>query len=276
MTRLALVLVLAQTPLAPSPLAPPRPALPPAAAEVPVRTRGPLRAPLPGAVRPLPDSALAAVRADPAYRYDAPEAEQPSLLDRFWRWVARTFLAPLARGSSTRAGQGVWLTVAVLVLAAVAVRLFQTGLGGVFGRRGPAATDGADPLLGVDDIAAVDLAGLLAGALARDDWRAAVRLRFLVALQRLDARGTVAWSRDKTNQAFVREATARGGADVGRALGDVTRAFESVWYGGLAVDAARWRRVEARFERLDGLLAGPAPRPAPRPATRPATAPGPA
>lgn len=269
MTRLALALILAQAPLAPPALRPdaPRPALPPASTEAPVRTRQParqsLRAPRAGAVRPLPDSALAAVRADPAYRYDAPEAEQPSLLDRFWAWVTRTFLAPLARGSATRAGQGVWLTVAVLVLAAVAVRLFQTGLGGVFGRRGPAPIDGADPLLGVDDIAEVNLAGLLAQALARDDWRAAVRLRFLVALQRLDARGTVAWSRDKTNQAFVREATARGGADVGRALGDVTRAFESVWYGGLAVDAARWRRVEARFERLDGLLARPATAPVP-------------
>ena len=261
MTHLALVLVLAQAPLAPPALRPdtPRPTLPPATAETPVRTTQRARAPRAGAVRPLPDSALAAVRADPAYRYDTPEAEQPSLLDRFWRWVARTLLAPLARGSSTRAGQGAWLVAAVLVLAAVAVRLFQTGLGGVFGRRGPALADGADPLLGVDDIAAVDLPGLLAAALGRDDWRAAVRLRFLVALQRLDARGTVAWSRDKTNQAFVREATVRGGADVGHALGDVTRAFESVWYGGLAVDAARWRCVEARFERLDALLARPAP-----------------
>ena len=206
-------------------------------------------------MRPLPDSALAAIRADPAYRYDAPEAEKPSLWALFQRWIFENIILPLLKGSSTRAGQGVWGILAVLVLLAVAAALYYAGLGGVFGRRDARAGDGADPLLGIDDIATVDLEALLAGATARQDWRAAVRLRYLVTLQRLNARGLVAWSRDKTNRAFVREAATRGGIDVGCALGDVTRAFEVVWYGGLGVDAARWARIAERFERLEAAVA---------------------
>ncbi len=270
--RLALLLLLAQ-PLAAQPTIPlpdAAPALPPEATLAPRLQPTPpaARAPRPAAERPVPD-ALAEMRQDPRYRYDRPVAERPSLWARFWTWVVEKVLMPLFQASGTRGGQGFWLVVAVLVLAAVAFRLTQTGLGGIFGRRSRTTGDGVDPLLGVDDIATVDLPALLDAALARREWRAAVRLRYLVALQRLDARGLVQWTRDKTNRTFVREAQSRGGADIGRAFSDVTRAFETVWYGGATVDAARWARIDARFERFDAALAE-APRPARGPAEVPA------
>ena len=208
------------------------------------------------------------MRRDPRYRYDRPVAEGPTLGERVMTWLWEYVLAPFFRFSGSRGGQGFWLVAAALVLLAVALRVTQTGIGGLFGRRQRTITDGADPLLGVADIADVDLPTLLDAAVARGAWREAVRLRYLVALQRLDAAGIVAWSPDTTNRAFVRQASARGGAAVGRAFSDVTRAFDTVWYGGLSVDAARWARVAARYDRLDAALAA-APR-APRPA-----APGP-
>ncbi len=254
---LALLLALAQVgPVLPTP----SPARPPEAAQTdaPVR-REPGRAPQPAARRPAPD-ALGAMRRDPDYRYDRPVAEGPTLGERVTRWFFENVLAPFFRFSGSRGGQGFWFVVAALVLLAVALRVTQTGIGGLFGRRQKTIADGADPLLGVTDIAAVDLPALLDAAVARGAWREAVRLRYLVALQRLDAAGVVAWSADTTNRAFVRQATARGGADVGRAFADVTRAFDTVWYGGLSVDAARWARVDARYDRLDAALAD-APRP---------------
>lgn len=246
MIRLALLLLLAQ-PAAPS--APPDETR----AETRTEARTP-SAPRSVAVRTVPDSAVVAIQTDPRYQYDAPEAEQPSLRERIWNWILKHLLAPVARGSATPVGRAVWIALALLVLGAVAVRLFTTGAGGLFGRRGPRARDAADPLLGAEAIEDVDLQSLLADAVARSDWRAAVRLRYLVALQRLDARGVVQWSPDKTNRTFVREASARGGADVGRAFGDVTRAFETVWYGGADVSAPRYARIEARFERLGAAL----------------------
>jgi hypothetical protein len=252
----ALVLWLAQVgPVVPLP--DPTPARPPEAVVREARpnaTSSGASAPRPAARRPAP-AALDEMRRDPDYRYDRPVAEQPSALERLLAWIGENLLEPLLRFSGTRGGTGFWLVVAALVLLAVALRVTQTGLGGVFGRRGPALTDGADPLLGIDDIATVDLPALLATAVARREWRAAVRLRYLVALQRLDALGLAEWAPDKTNRTFVREATTRGGADVGRAFGDVTQAFETVWYGGVDVDAARWARVGARFDRLDEALA---------------------
>ncbi len=256
--RLALLLLLA-APAAAQPRVPlpeAAPALPPEATLAP-RARpeaAAARAPRPAMERPVPD-ALAGMRQDARYRYDRPVAERPSLWERFWTWVFETLIAPLLQASGTRSGQGFWVVVAVLVLAAVAFRLTQTGIGGIFGRRSATDGDGVDPLLGVEDIATVNLPALLTAALAKREWRAAVRLRYLESLQRLDRRGLIAWSRDKTNRTFVREAQSAGGLDVGRDFSDVTRAFETVWYGGLPVDERLWARIDARFERLDAALA---------------------
>ena len=219
--------------------------------------------------RAVPDSLLAALAADPDFQYDRPLAEQPSLWDRFWRWVVETFLTPALRGAVSRPMQIVLMTLAGLVAVWVVMRLVRGEGSRMFGRRDLAA-GASDPLLDVDDLQAVDLAGRLRRALLEGDHRAAVRLRYLLALQRLEEAGLIQWSKEKTNRAYVAEAR-RADADVGRAFAEATRVFDWVWYGGLSVDADRYGRFEARFDRLDAALGHPA-RPAPggRGAGRPA------
>ena len=211
--------------------------------------------PLPPArPRPVPD-ALADLRDDPDFQYDRPEAETPSLWDRFWAWVARTFLRPIGQGIESKPTQWALMALAVCALLYVLLRVMRGEGSGLFGRTDLAGGSASDPLLDVDDIEAVDLDARLAEALRTADHRAAVRLRYLLALQRLAERGLVEWARDKTNRTYVLEARQAGGAEIGRAFADVTRVFDHVWYGGLAVDAARYGRFAARFDRLDGLLA---------------------
>ena len=206
--------------------------------------------------RPAPDSLLAALAADPAFQYDRPLAERPSLWDRFWRWVVETFLTPALEGAVSRPVQVVLMTLAALAAVWVVLRLVRGEGSRVFGRRDLAA-DASDPLLDVDDLQAVDLAGRLRRALSDGDHRAAVRLRYLLALQRLEEDEVIQWSREKTNRTYVAEAR-RTDADVGRAFAEATRVFDWVWYGGLSVDADRYGRFEARFDRLDAALGRPA------------------
>ena len=202
--------------------------------------------------RPVPDSLLRALAADPAFQYDRPLAEQPSLWERFKRWVVETFLTPALEGAVSRPVQVLLMALAAGAAVWVVLRLVRGEGSRVFGRR-DLAGGASDPLLDVDDLQTVDLAGRLRAALAQSDHRAAVRLRYLLALQRLDDEGLVAWSREKTNRAYVAEAR-RADAGAGRAFAEATRVFDWVWYGGLAVDAARYARFEATFDRLDAAL----------------------
>ena len=242
--------------------APPPPAPPPPASE-PLRKASPgvdldlsetdPEPPLPAVplaadtLRPSPAPAvLDAYRADPDFQYDRPQAEGPSLWERFWRWGYRTVLAPIFENTSARAREWVLIALAVGILGWVLSRLLQAEGSGVFGRS--ATTGGVGgPLLDAEDIAEVDLHTRLAEALDRGDHREAVRVRYLLLLQALDAAGAIAWRRDKTNRQYVTEVAAAD-ADHAPLFTRATRVFDAVWYGERPVSPALYAELAPLFD----------------------------
>jgi hypothetical protein len=177
----------------------------------------------------------------------------------FWRWFTRTFLEPLDEHTSPLFWRIFWPAAAVLVLAWALVRVLRAGGSGLFARRDGTAAEG-ELLLDAEDIAAVDLDGLLRAALAERRHRDAVRLLYLRALQALAAGGLVDWQKNKTNRDYLREVHRASGA-LARPFDEVTRLFEWVWYGEAPVDDARFAAVHARFERFgEALRAATTPR----------------
>ena len=254
--RLALALLLAA--LATAASAQPAPPEPEAVVDEPDRSE--LReAPLATDTlrpRPAPDDVLAAYRADPDFQYGRPEAQGPSLWDRFWAWVWRTFLAPIWENTAAQIRDWMVVGLALALLAYVVARLLRVEGGGVFARSGGARA-AVGPLLDVEDIEAVDLRALLGGALEREAWREAIRFRYLVLLQEMAAAGAVAWRRDKTNRTYAAEARAFSAA-LARPFGRATRAFDYVWYGERPVDRARYRALAPTFDEAEAAL-GAAP-----------------
>lgn len=200
--------------------------------------------------RAAPADVLAAYRADPDFQYDQPSAAAPSLWAVFLSWFARTVIEPLF-GQTTPSfwRWSIALTAVVLIGWAVSL-LLRSERTGVFSRRDVAP--GA-PLLDVDDIESVDLDVLWREALARGAHREAVRLRFLLVLQRAADAGALQWRRDKTNRDYALEVRAHDPALAGP-FGEAARVFDYVWYGERPVDARRYRALEPLFDRVDGRL----------------------
>lgn len=200
-----------------------------------------------------PDSVLGAYRADPAFQYDSPEAAGPSLWERFWAWVARTFILPVFDNTTASFRQWVLVLLGVVALAWVVTRLLRAEGSGLFGRADRARAE-AGPLLDVEDIARADVRSLLDGALVEGDFREAVRYRYLLVLQALDAAGALAWRRDKTNREYLAEVRDHDAARA-RPFAQATRVFEYVWYGERAVDAARFEALTPLFDGVEAGLA---------------------
>ncbi|MEO0558998.1 MAG: DUF4129 domain-containing protein [Bacteroidota bacterium] len=266
MIRLWLLLALAAQVPPPAPPPPPGPILGTLVQDTldvpPVAYQEPPQATL----REAPQPDLDELRANPDFQYDDPEAETPSLWDRFWMWVARTFLRPIGDGVTSQPTRYGLMALAAIVLLWILVRFLRGEGSGLFGRKDIDAPEVGELLLDVDDIEAVDLGSRLADAIRDGDHRAAVRLRYLLALQRLAQSGHIEWARDKTNRTYVLETRQSAGREIGRAFADVTRVFDYVWYGGLRVDADRYARFADRFDQLDAQLASsssPARRPVP-------------
>ncbi|MGB3543099.1 DUF4129 domain-containing protein [Rubrivirga sp.] len=185
-------------------------------------------------------------RADPDFKYADPEVEGPSLWDRFWSWLERTFWDPIYDSTTAEGRDIILVLVAVVALGWVVARLLRTeGSFGVLARRDRDAPGVG--LLDVDDIAQVDLEARLRDALAASDYRQAVRVRYLAVLQDLDAAGALEWRRDKTNRQYVLEVGHRS-PDLADSFRKTTRVFDAVWYGERPVSASRYDRLVPLFE----------------------------
>ena len=230
---------------APPPAAPPPPPAPPP--EVANPFDAPERAPrLADTLRPrTAPPAVERYRADPDFQYDRPQARGPSLWDRLWSWLQRTLFGPVERYTTVSFWEAVLVVGAVLALGWMVARLVGADGGGVFATR---TRTGAGPLLDVEDIAEVDLGARLAEALGRGDLREAVRVRYLLVLQALDASGALAWRRDKTNRQYVGEVAAAR-ADLAAPFRAATRAFDAVWYGERPVSAALYAQLAPFFDQ---------------------------
>ncbi|WP_420457152.1 DUF4129 domain-containing protein [Rubrivirga sp.] len=197
--------------------------------------------------RPVP-ATVDAYRADPDFQYDDVEAEGASLWELIGRWLRRTLWDPIRENTTSDARWTVAVLVAVAVLGWAVSRLLRAeGAGGVFARRAGAG-GGVGPLLDAEDIGAVDLGTRLRDALGRGDHREAVRVRYLLLLQALDAAGALAWRRDKTNREYVAEVSASDRAHAGP-FARATRAFDAVWYGERPVSPALYADLAPVFDR---------------------------
>ena len=222
------------------------------------------------AARPVPRAILDRFRANPDYRYDGRVGERgPSALSRLWDWFVRTYLSPASKAVFSRPGRTVLVVLAFALLIALAIRLVHAGGGGLFGRRDAPGGQAGDILLDADRIEDVDLDALLSRARAAGRFRDATRFRFLRGLQRLAAAGLIVWERHKTDGDYLREVRAHHRPALTAAFAEAARAFAWVWYGEAPLDAARYARVEATLDRLDGALNAPSPPATTHPAEAP-------
>lgn len=166
---------------------------------------------------------------------------------RFWRWVARWL--------SSRSYQGFWKWVfyALFIGAAVFVvlKLLQVDLTAAFGRaprRMALAYDAA-----TENIHEVDFAARLREAEESGNYRLALRLGYLELLKKFSDQGLIDWQPNKTNHAYLRE-LADSQPVIRPAFGEVTRQFEYVWYGELALPAALYRQAREAQQQVGQQL----------------------
>ena len=95
-----------------------------------------------------------------------------------------------------------------------------------------------------------DLRALSEAAIKNQDFRLAVRYRYLQVLRLLIDRKLILWKSSKTNYDYQREL--RESNFLGP-FTEVTRIYNFVWYGNLELDAKTYEELEQAFDNLDQL-----------------------
>jgi hypothetical protein len=232
------------------------PALPPTSAAKPKPT-----APLPPDHTPattLRPPAAATARLDELhgereFRYnEVATSTEPSPWERFWNRFWRAVGRLL--GHSSYHGFWRWVVYALLAGAVVFVvlKLLEVDLTAAFGRA-PRRNTALDYDTATENIHELDFATRLREAEDIGNYRLALRLGYLELLKHLTDQGLIDWQPNKTNHAYLRElADSRPSARA--PFGELTRQFEYVWYGELALPAAGYQQARAAQQQLGQQL----------------------
>lgn len=98
-----------------------------------------------------------------------------------------------------------------------------------------------------------ELERLLDAALAKKDYRLAVRIQFLMVIKTLNDRGLITWKKDKTNYEYLREVETK---PIYNGLFEITLLFERVWYGDRELQQEDYNPVSNRFSQFLNELKG--------------------
>ena len=192
--------------------------------------------------RPLDADRLARFREDPAFRYERDPAEATGWWNRFLEWLGELLFGEADEVLGSRVVDWVFYGLALLGILYAVLRLLRMDRGGVFSR-GPESVPLAFEAV-EQDPRTLDLDALIDEAVARQDFRGAVRLLYLQALAALAEAGHIRWQRDKTNHEYLAEVADDA---LRRDFASLTVLFEYVWYGDFPVEADRFARVRPAF-----------------------------
>lgn len=97
------------------------------------------------------------------------------------------------------------------------------------------------------EIPLTELQRMLREALAKDDYRAAIRIYFIFIIRDLAEKNWIKWEKEKTNFHYLREMSGKKEFD------DFNRSvsyFEIIWYGKRKIDLNRFEEIKPNFTRL--------------------------
>jgi hypothetical protein len=169
---------------------------------------------------------LATYRAERAFNYDNTPAKGGGLMDLLG-FLLNEFFESL---NSVRVGKITLFDVlfySLMVFAAVMIvmQLFKIRLSGLFS---PGNNDIVQHRSFSENVHELDFETLIKNALDAGDYRLATRLYYLSILKRLSEAGLINWQKNKTNFEYYYELK---GEERRKQFYDITRTFESAWYG---------------------------------------------
>lgn len=183
---------------------------------------------------------LAPWQSDASYEYSRELMQSTkSIWDQLSDWFT-TLLARATHWNIDSDSTLIFWIVATMVIVGAVVAILLVRHPALFMRR--SAKDKLDYTVTEDTIYGIDFDAMIARAMSRADYAAAVRLIYLQALRRLSDAGRIKWIRSKAPMQYVREL----GDDSFRQL---TLLFLQVRYGGYACSQAeademlRWQQA---------------------------------
>ncbi len=178
--------------------------------------------------------------------------QEPDVFDRLWNsfWEKLLNSVQSRKDGSFNPWNILWIVLFVTLVVLVILRLTSSGVSSVFsGKRKD--VEETDATLEDVDIHGINYEEQIRSAIARNDYRLAIRLWFLRTLKSFSDKELVNWKIDKTNSDYYYELS---GTNYQQEFGDVSKLYDYIWYGEFPVDENSYRKAEEKFHELNKKL----------------------
>ena len=193
-------------------------------------------------VRNFDSQQLNELRNDSELQYGVEATVGESLWDRFLSWIGEQIAAILKATTTTNWGRVLMYILLVAGLVVVILMVLKVDAFRIFYGESNAPI----PHHTLDEnIHEMDFEQLIQQAIAAQDYRLAVRLRFLYALKMLSDKNHIHWMQGKTNHDYLNELMAD---DLKKGFGELNYFFEYAWYGNFAINEVVYARVKQTFD----------------------------
>lgn len=193
--------------------------------------------------------ALDSYRSQQAFRY---ETDTPPEQMGIWQWIKYKLGEMLSKFFGTKGGSRVmdFVLYGFMIFAIVAIVL---NLAGIDLRRFLVsdARVVSMPYVSEENIRELNIDELIAEAVARGEWRLAVRYQYLKALRLMADRELIHWRAGKTNMDYYNELR---GDHMRKAFLTATDDFENVWYGNSEVTEQHYHDSKTDLGRFYTLI----------------------
>jgi len=184
------------------------------------------------------------------FNYGGQSTGEPSAWDIFWQWVwsliTRIFSRIPYGGYILQYLLGI-LSVALLVY----IILKSVGIDAVKLLRGESTKAGLAYSESLENINETDFDAEIERAIAKYNYRVAIRLLYLKCLKQLSDKRLINWQIDKTNAVYLRELT---DPQQKQTFSLLTRQFEYVWYGDFTIDKNTFAEINSLFQNFNTQL----------------------
>jgi hypothetical protein len=103
----------------------------------------------------------------------------------------------------------------------------------------------------IEDINKIDLQKLYVNALSNEDYRLALRIKFLMIIQKLTLDNIVQWKKEKTNRIYINEIL---DDTIRTDFRKIVSIYERVWYGNTKLTKEIFHIVNSDFDTFNGKI----------------------
>lgn len=186
-------------------------------------------------------------RNDRAFRYQKSIVPQLTWWDRFKMWLLEKWFEIM----STRGGRTTFWTVVIILSILIIVFFTYRYMGKTSGIWSKSDKNNINlESIEEENIHEINFEEKIAQALSDNNYRLAVRLRYLYILKILDDRESIKWQSGKTNHDYILEVRSNMNEDGYALFRQISIAFDFAWYGEHDATLDDYNSVKTLFDQL--------------------------